>query len=222
MSTTLHKSTAALDAEFLESVVADPTATATTATGTSSSSSVSELHRSNLLRLQSDELIQECSLSMQNRETSWAKHVQEYVHTVSQIIENMPTSKVSWESFWSSKKKKGNRLPPPPPFLSEITKTNSKNSLNDFDIPKLRVVEPMGCYVANLGLTKPSGNASVLPTVDLKVHLPNAMFDAKDYLRHRYFHVSRIHLIISIIFFYRKLQMWTHRYFFQLERNETP
>ena len=146
------------DAEFLDTI--DQTA------------SITDLHRSNLLRLQTVELLEQCQLelSVQEQHVKWAVSAHEYVTAVTSLIENMPTETIRHEK------------------KSPFSLRSDKKKHASVDLQTLKV-EPCGCYHAGIGMTTPAGNANVLPTLDLVVKLPNAMFDAKDYLRHRYFDV---------------------------------
>jgi hypothetical protein len=153
----------AVDAEFLETM--DQTA------------SITDLHRSNLLRLQTQELVSACQLelSLQEQHVQWADVAHEYINAVTALIETIPATTI--------------RHSKQSPFLSQSDK--KKDLTVELGKTKL-TVEPTACYQAGIGLTVPSGNANVLPTLDLVVKLPNDMFDDKDYLRHRYFDVRCI------------------------------
>ena len=155
-----HNYKTTVDAEFLETI--DQT------------SSVLDLHRSNLLRLQVEQLLQECSLQLNASQphVKWATAAHEYVTCISQMVEQMSLANVI--------------LDKDSPFarLSDRTIDSIQSS------QKLQI-DPTGCFAANIGLTTLQGNANVLPTLDLKVKIPNDVFEGKDYLRNRYFDVSR-------------------------------
>jgi hypothetical protein len=123
-----------------------------------------DLHRSNLLRMQVSELLEECQLDLQTRK--WATEAQEYLQILSKML---PT--ISLESA----KKYQDRADKP----VSISATSSRLT-----------VEPIGCTKVPIGWTKKSGNAQVLPTFTLMVQLPSDLFSAKDYLNFRYFDVS--------------------------------
>lgn len=150
------KTKTAADAEFLDTI---------------ETASVTDLHRSNLLRLQTTELLSACQLelSLQEQHVKWATVAHEYTTAVSSLIEGITEGNIQHDTkspfhLLSDKKK---------PAVS----------------CKGLAVEPVGCFQAGLGMTTPAGNANVLPTLDLVVKLPTAMFESKDYLRHRYFDV---------------------------------
>jgi hypothetical protein len=169
----------AADAEFLDTM--DQT------------SSITDLHRSNLLRLQTQELVSACQLElgMQDQHVQWADVAHGYVSAVSALIETIPAttikhSKKSPFGLQSDKKDLAVQLGSSGTGTGTGTGVNTASGLQ---------VEPMGCYQAGIGLTVPSGNANVLPTLDLVIKLPNSMFDVKDYLRHRYFDVRKNHML---------------------------
>jgi hypothetical protein len=169
----------AADAEFLESM--DQT------------SSITDLHRSNLLRLQTQELVSACQLelNMLSQHVQWADVAHGYVQSVTCLIETIPAttvrhSKKSPFALQSDKKD----------IEIQLGSSAGTASAGGIKTASGLQVEPMGCYQAGIGLTVPSGNANVLPTLDLVIQLPNSMFDSKDYLRHRYFDVrTTIHIV---------------------------
>lgn len=146
----MSSSTIAKDAALLESI---------------DTSSTMDLHRSNLLRLQVAELLEECQLDLHTRK--WATDAQEYLQILSKMIPKMDLSQ---------KKTYQDRADKP---IS--VSTTSRLS-----------VEPIGCTKSPVGWTKKSGNAQVLPTFDLMVQLPSDIFSGKDYLNYRYFDVSYV------------------------------
>ncbi|EEC42738.1 predicted protein [Phaeodactylum tricornutum CCAP 1055/1] len=129
----------AADAEFLDTM--DQTAT------------VLELHRSNLLRLQTDELLKAISLdvSPSSAHVHWATYAHEYIQKIQGKIESL---QVDWKYDKDS----------PFPILSDRKNISVHSSL-----------------------TTLSGNARVIPTLEVLVKVPNDAFDFKDYLRERYF-----------------------------------
>jgi hypothetical protein len=148
----------AADAEFLDTM--DQTAT------------VLELHRSNLLRLQTDELLKAISLdvSPSSAHVHWATYAHEYIQKIQGKIESL---QVDWKYDKDS----------PFPILSDRKNISVHSS-------KTLITQPTGCFAANIGLTTLSGNARVIPTLEVLVKVPNDAFDFKDYLRERYFDVS--------------------------------
>jgi hypothetical protein len=145
-------STVAKDAALLESI--DP-------------SSTIDLHRSNLMRMQVTELLEECHLELQTRK--WATEAHEYLQSLSNEI-----PKVSLETNKNNKHQ--DRADKPVSI-----KGDNKGRLS---------VEPIGCTKTPVGWTKKSGNAQMLPTFTLMVQLPSDMLASKDYLNYRYFDVS--------------------------------
>lgn len=122
-----------------------------------------DLHRSNLLRLQVAELLEECQLDLENRK--WTIETQEYFHFLSKII-----SQVEIEE-------KGIRELADKPLSVELGPSKQL----------CLSIQPIGCTKARLGWTKKSGNAQVLPTFDYMVNIPSEVFSTKDYLHYRYF-----------------------------------
>jgi hypothetical protein len=152
--------TTAADAEFLADL--QPTA---------SVSSVGELHKTNVLRLEVDELLQASRIDYLH--VKWHAAAQDYVMAISGLIEDISLQKVR---VGDSKC--------PFSLLSDKTFADGLSSLQ-----KLRC-RPTGCFQADgLGMMSKKSNASVLPTLDLRVQLPDDLWQPKDYLRHRYFDV---------------------------------
>jgi hypothetical protein len=172
------------DAEFLDTMDSNQ-----------NTASITDLHRSNLLRLQTQELVTACQLDLavQEQHVQWADVAHGYVSAVSNLIETIPAATIQ-----HSKKS---------PFPLQSDKKDIDVQLGSTDAttaPASGVktisglqVESKGCYQAGIGLTVPSGNANVLPTLDLVIKLPNSMFDVKDYIRHRYFDVRTIMLCVD-------------------------
>jgi hypothetical protein len=149
-------STVAKDAALLESI--DP-------------SSTIDLHRSNLMRMQVTELLEECHLELQTRK--WATEAHEYLQSLSNEI-----PKVSLETKSNSKyQDRADK----PVFIKGDDDNNNKGRLS---------VEPIGCTKTPVGWTKKSGNAQMLPTFTLMLQFPSDMLASKDYLNYRYFDVS--------------------------------
>lgn len=173
----------AADAEFLDSMDLNQNVT-----------SITDLHRSNLLRLQTQELVTACQLDLgvQEQHVQWADIAHTYVSSVTALIETIPATTITYSkkspfALQSDKKDLDIQLGNSLGAGDAATATAAANSA--IKTSSGLQVEATGCYQAGIGLTVPSGNANVLPTLDLVVKLPNSMFDAKDYLRHRYFDV---------------------------------
>ena len=162
------KSVTASDAEFLE-WVGDTTADAR----------VLDLHKSNLLRLQIDELLQETLLSVDPSDAidatfaaKWTAHAQDFVQSVSRMLQSISLHKIPLNDAAS-------------PFVQHATQLTIDH-LPSTD--KKLIVQPRGCFAANVGYTKPAGNAQVLPTLHLSVCFPTEdLLDTKDYQKHKYF-----------------------------------
>jgi hypothetical protein len=144
-------------------------------------SSTMELHRSNLMRLQVQELLEECQLDMKTRK--WASEAQEYLQLVTKYI-----SQVNYKTLADDKKSSsdasGISLKGQADRVVHIEPLSKQGS------PMLHV-EPLGCTKSQFGWTKKSGNAQQLPTFSFMVQLPTELFLPKDYLHYRYFDVSR-------------------------------
>ena len=141
-------STIAKDAALLESV---------------DTSSTMDLHRSNLMRMQVTELLEECQLDLQTRK--WATDAQDYMRGLSKILLQVNLNTLQ-------------------KYQDRADKAVSIQSTSRLS------VEPIGCTKTPVGWTKRAGNAQVLPTFTLMVMLPSDLFSAKDYLHYRYFDVS--------------------------------
>jgi hypothetical protein len=153
----VHSSTIAQDAALLEAI--DPTSTM-------------DLHRSNLMRLQTTELLQECQLDLTTRK--WSGEAQEYLQVIGGLVESMSIG--GWKE--EVVKQFGDKT-----SVLEIHKNNN-NDNNSFS------VVPIGCTKTPIGWTKPSGNAQLLPTFHLMVLMPKEIIHSKDYMNYRYLDVS--------------------------------
>lgn len=148
-------------------------------------SSTMDLHRSNLMRMQVTELLEECQLDLKGRK--WTIEAHEYLQDVTKLVSQ--AAKQHFMASSSSKSKKGET-----PFsikdradkvvhIEKLAATSSKK--NNAGI----TIEPIGCTKSQFGWTKKSGNAQMLPTFSLMVKLPVEFFSSKDYLKYRYFDV---------------------------------
>jgi hypothetical protein len=146
MATSTATSTVAKDAALLQSV---------------DLSSTTDLHRSNLMRMQVSELLEECKLDLQTRK--WSGEAHEYLQSLSSVVSKMTIQQQN--------------------FKDQADKAVSVK------IQGL-TIEPIGCTKTPVGWTKQTGNAQVLPTFSLMLLLPVELFSSKDYMNHRYFDVS--------------------------------
>lgn len=152
-------------------------------------SSTLDLHRSNLLRMQIVELLDECHLDMESRK--WTVETQEYFHLLSKIISEIEVVEKQ---------------------IRELADKPVSVELRQADEVSLSM-EPIGCTKSRLSWTKKSGNAQVLPTFDFMVQIPSAVFAAKDYMHYRYFDV-REKMKCHFVKFSYILTLMTHRQFF--------
>lgn len=180
-----HQTTAAADAEFLSEL------SGTTTSTSASSSSVTDLHKTNLLRLQMDELVAASKVDYMH--VKWHKAAQDYVTAVAAIIEKLPLHDVP--QLWNPHDptcpfvRLGDKVPTIIPKQSSSSKS------------RLRC-KPTGCFQAEgLGMLTAASNAKVLPTLDLRVSIPTTeIVEAKDYLKHRYIDVSTVLVcIVSLL-----------------------
>lgn len=125
-----------------------------------------ELHKSNILKLEIDELLDECRLNV--FEVSWAQSARDYVALLSSVLSKIPQTSIGKDGC-------------PFPLKSDKVAT--------LEMPKDLTVVPTGSYGINC-VTKRSGNANVLPTLDCAIVVPNSYWNTKDYLNHRYMDVS--------------------------------
>jgi hypothetical protein len=157
--------------------------------------STMELHRSHLMRLQVQELLEECQLDMKSRK--WASDAEEYIQLLAKYISQVNHQTIfegeqNFDSTGISLRDRADRVVHIEPLFNRKT-------------PLLHM-EPLGCTKSQFGWTKKSGNAQQLPTFSLMVQLPTDLFLPKDYLHYRYFDVScstserRLPLTAHIIF----------------------
>jgi len=138
------------DASFLETAQADAHHVA--------------LHRSQVFRLETEELLNECCLELDN--ISWGSHQHDYLNTISNLVSKFPGGTKSLDDC---------------PFDLRSKKITS------FEMPKGAdfSITPIGSYALDC-LTKKAGNANVIPTLDCAIVVPNSVWNTKDYLDHRY------------------------------------
>jgi len=130
-------------------------------------SSALDLHRSNLLRMQIAELLEECHLDIDSRK--WTSETQEYFQLLSLIISKVSMTQRNFQGIADR------------PVSLDLSPSKGMELS----------MEPTGCTKARLGWTKKSGNAQVLPTFEFMVRIPSGIFSGKDYMNHRYFDVRK-------------------------------
>ena len=153
-------------------------------------SSTMDLHRSNLMRMQVAELLEECKLDLKGRK--WAMEAHEYLQNVTELV-----SQAAKHHFVASSKSKNedatisvrNRADKEV-LIGKIAGTAKKGSCGI-------AIEPIGCTKSQFGWTKKSGNAQMLPTFSLMAKLPAELFSSKDFMKYRYFDVRimKFHLV---------------------------
>lgn len=126
---------------------------------------VLELHRNNILKLETDELLKECRLDLQH--TKWHKAAQRYLSELNTVLEDINRN-ISIKSDECPLPLDADKLP------SSMT----------LDKAHLHVV-----LDKNVGITTRAGNAKDLPLLQCSIVLPNSLWKSKDYLHHRYFSV---------------------------------
>lgn len=146
-------------------------------------SSTMDLHRSNLMRMQVAELLDECQLDLKGRK--WTAEAHEYLQDVTKLVSDAAkhhfiASKSKKEETPFSIKDRADKVV----YIKKIASVSTKK--NNAGI----TIEPIGCTKSQFGWTKKAGNAQMLPTFSLMVKLPEEFFASKDYLKHRYFDVS--------------------------------
>jgi len=124
-----------------------------------------DLHSSNLLRMQVAELIDECQLDLDAK--TWGAQVEEFIQLISKIVSSVHIS--------------NSRL------QQQADKPVSVEIIPSDDCLSVLV---MGCTKARLFLTTKSGNAKVVPTLELMVQIPETALSGKDFMNYRYFDVS--------------------------------
>eukprot|EP00934_Nitzschia_sp_Nitz4_P000925 Nitzschia sp. Nitz4//scaffold6_size259037//47180//50993//NITZ4_001049-RA/size259037-processed-gene-0.4-mRNA-1//1//CDS//3329556818//925//frame0 len=131
-------------------------------------SATMDLHRSNLLRMQVTELLDECQLDLDN--TKWIGDATEYLHMISKTIAKTSFSVQSYQDLADK------------PVSLKLSGSGS-STLS---------VQLVGLTRSRLAYTKKSGNTHVLPTFDVKVQIPTDVFGGKDFMNHRYFDKRKV------------------------------
>ena len=134
-----------------------------------------DLHRSNLLRIQIDELLEECQLDLDSKK--WYSQAQAYMQNLSKIILGLHVEE-------TSSQKQGDK-----PVSVKILPAGADAAGGGLS------VDTFGCTKFNLFSTTKSGNAQVLPTFELMVKIPDDAFSGKDFMNYRYFDVSVLHVL---------------------------
>ena len=239
------------DASFLTSTRGDPTtsvageeaamATKKTTSATADAaakSATAELYRTNLLRLETSELLNESTLHLSpfsgelDREVKWSDDVRKYIEAVKDAIGGMDSTVLGPDNA---------AMPP----LSSSDDNHDKDGTADkrywaslesdkfhkqgsgwsfpFAGGRSLQIKPVGEYGAGgAGMTNQRGNALCLPMVDLAVLSPSNsagngeddMIGGKDYLNGRYFDVSKgavcveKHILLALVISYSHI----HRY----------
>lgn len=142
-----------------------------------------ELHRSNVLRMEVEELYKECRLNDLDS-VGWGSFAREYVDYLSRLVERSKAIPVACKNLketpfcpMADREAKKSSSSPSLPLLGE------NNKLPRF---KFQSVDPPHC----IGLTKIAGNANVLPTFQYAIVIPNDFWSGKDYLHYRFVDVS--------------------------------
>ena len=173
-------------------------------------SATAELYRTNLLRLETSELLNESTLHLSpfsgelDREVKWSDDVRKYIEAIKSAIGSMDSTMLGPD----------NAAMPPPSSSSDDEKVADRRYWANLDSDKFHKqgsdwsfpfaggrslqIEPVGEYGAGgAGMTNQRGNALCLPLVDLAVLSPSNsnsgeddMIGGKDYLNGRYFDVS--------------------------------
>lgn len=165
--------TVAQDAALLETMV--------------EASSTMDLHRSNLLRMQVQELLEECQLDLKSRK--WANEAHEYLQLVNKYV-----SQFKFNMLVEGEKGGIVAIKDRADKVVHIELPETKK-----DRASLVHMEPIGCCTKHqLGWTKKSGNAQQLPTFSFMVQIPNELFHTKDYLHYRYFDVSQVMIFAAL------------------------
>jgi len=146
-------------------------------------SSTMDLHRSNLMRMQVTELLEECQLDLKGRK--WAVEAHEYLQNLTKLV-----SQATKQEFTSKKeaapystRDRADKVV----HIEKLPAVSSSSSKNNNSNVAGITVEPIGCTKSQFGWTKKAGNAQMLPAFSLMVKLPVEFFSPKDYLKHRYF-----------------------------------
>jgi hypothetical protein len=216
-STTSSKNSIKADAEFLEYAAKEQLEIITPST---SSTAYASLHRSNIIKLQTDQLLEESYITTTTKKKDkkkggdianssdtllgsapWYNTIAEpYIDTVQYILDNhLPEVTLNTPS--SNKNNKNENGYPFQIFADRnVSVTIGGGDSNDNKLRMYTGYRRTESSVLNqLGYTNPqSGNANVIPTIERTILIPSSTFTSsndssnKDYLRHRYTDVSRM------------------------------
>ncbi|CAB9514855.1 Nucleolar protein 6 [Seminavis robusta] len=175
------KSGVAADASFLETL--DQT------------SSVLDLHRSNLLRLQTQELVEECALvGSSKRLPSWTALVGPFVDQLTLLLGQVQLHKVNKETLETcpfdipSLHVQADKQQKLLESFHNLKKKNQPLQVDSFQPPTTaQATQALQLIESCDALTKASGNANVLPTFSLTVKMPTTLWDQKDFRNEKYF-----------------------------------
>jgi hypothetical protein len=156
--------TVAADANFLEH-------TATPLLG--------ELHRSNILRLETCELLEECKLDFLT--VPWHASALLYMENMNRTLETMTTTIQPTQDDC------------PLPLTSDKPISSSLHL-------KTPLTVSLDTVTTCLGMTTKQGNAKELPVIKCYISLPNDLWNPKDYLHHRFFTVRQNNDFYNIVY----------------------
>lgn len=143
-----------------------------------------ELHKSNILKLEMEELLHECRMT--SKDDATASPSREYIALLSNIISKLAAGESGTATTTSKKDVVGC------PFVLQ----SDKVATTTIALPsKPMALVPTGSHAIQCG-TKKAGNANVVPTVDCAIVIPNDYWNSKDYLNHRYMDVSAVCIVL--------------------------
>lgn len=142
----------------------------------------SELFKSNIFKMQIDELMEE--LKLNNKQVQL---INKLLYQVHQAIENNLPEKATFYSLSETEqlfagKKKTNVIPFPDPKPPKDVKYK-------FGFVKPDYITVLGSYSLHTAVKQPEGVG-----IDLYVNMPSDLFQAKDYLNYRYIHKRAFYL----------------------------
>lgn len=153
---------------------------------------IQELHKSQLLRVEVEELLKECRLPLSLHgpapvdEVKWASAARQYATSIEQLIHKFHIREIS-----DSNRSSSSLFPLVPPEWDATKFQNVRLLPTDAQEEKKSkspVFQLRMKPASNGALLSKAGNALVLPTLEYLVILPNNMFHSKDYRNGRYFY----------------------------------
>lgn len=135
---------------------------------------ITELHRSHVVRLETEELLKECRLDLPH--VKWHTAAQQYVSEINTVLSSLESN------INSSVSRSTCPLPLQADKLPDVMDISPEES------PEALQVEYHPFH--SIGMTTKQGNAKQLPVLQCNIVLPNSLWNGKDYLHHRYFSVS--------------------------------